>query len=174
MTNARQEYNRGNRGARTIGRPATCRRMRCPRWARLGGIALGLLVAAAGCNRKPQPVPVHGTVTLDGKPVAAAAVMFEPVAGGPVGSAVTDAQGVYTLMTANQAGAFPGQYRATVVKQITTGVNADETVGPLGPQIQWIVPQRYNNAKTAELTVDVQAGQQDYPLVLTTAKKDHP
>jgi len=70
---------------------------------RLAG--LGLVVAVfAGCSKDPfQTAPVSGVVTLDGKPIAQVAVMFQPVATegnnnpGPGSYGVTDEQGRYSL-----------------------------------------------------------------------------
>ena len=56
-----------------------------------------------GCNQDPFRVaPVSGTVTLDGKPVAQTAVMFQPLAEGnpnpgPGSFGITDADGRYKL-----------------------------------------------------------------------------
>ena len=69
------------------------------------GLRFALLVTLllAGCNQDPFRVaPVSGTVTLDGKPVAQTAVMFQPVLAGnpnpgPGSFGITDADGRYTL-----------------------------------------------------------------------------
>lgn len=64
--------------------------------AAVAGLALG-----AGCGQKPELGSVEGVVTLDGKPLARAAVAFfpDPAKGqnGPVSVAVTDDAGNYTL-----------------------------------------------------------------------------
>ena len=55
-----------------------------------------LAFVGTGCGGKDQPVPVRGTVTLDGKPVAGAAVHFVPDQGGSPASAETQADGSYS------------------------------------------------------------------------------
>ncbi len=45
---------------------------------RLAGLTV-LLVAAAGCDVRRTPVPVSGTVTLDGRPIEGAIVTFHLV-----------------------------------------------------------------------------------------------
>ena len=83
---------------------------------------LGILIAVGlvGCGAGgPAVVPVSGTVTLDGKPLAGANVSFQPTGDGKtdkpgVGSAaVTDAAGKFTLKTAEAAlrpGAVVGKH----------------------------------------------------------------
>ena len=50
------------------------------RWMRLGAAVCLIAVASAGCQRSPYELaPVHGIVTIDGRPVSQAKVMFAPV-----------------------------------------------------------------------------------------------
>lgn len=86
-------------------------------------VPLAALLAAfvCGCGRKgpntPDPVPVSGTVTLDGKPLAHATVFFRPEGDkmGTGSTAVTDSSGHYELVTRygeqTRKGAVPGKYR---------------------------------------------------------------
>lgn len=85
------------------------------------GIAVRLILlfaalAVAGCGG--GPVPVRGRVTLDGTPVAGAAVVFLPA--GPRGhpaSGQTDASGVFRLTTfKKEDGAVRGEYIVVVTK----------------------------------------------------------
>jgi hypothetical protein len=70
---------------------------------RLASAWITALVIIAGCSNEPYRVaPVSGTVTLDGKPVAQVAVMFQPMAEGtpnpgPGSFGITDADGRYSL-----------------------------------------------------------------------------
>jgi len=60
---------------------------------------------------------VQGEVTLDGKPVAGAMVIFQSETGGPPANAVTDAAGRFRMSTfANADGMVPGTYKVTVAK----------------------------------------------------------
>jgi hypothetical protein len=88
---------------------------------RVCSIALtGLLVA--GCGSGSKIVPVSGTVTLEGKPLASAHVAFQPEApkgtqNAGVGSyGVTDAAGKYTLkiVDTDQPGAVVGTHRVEI------------------------------------------------------------
>jgi hypothetical protein len=92
------------------------------KWSRLVSIAaLGLLaVGLAGCGGKDEPkyVKVSGTVTLDGKPLADAVVMFAPKSTkesqnpGKSSSGYTDENGHYVLKIANDGkdGALVGTH----------------------------------------------------------------
>src|SRR5262245_4568186 len=89
--------------------------MRYAVWMFLLGIALG------GCDEAPdydslELVEVSGKVTLDGQPLAGAAVRFE----GPPGrfsSGTTDTQGMFRLMyDSNQAGCMPGEKTVRITK----------------------------------------------------------
>ena len=82
-------------------------------------LAVLALVSLAGCGASNPPTfPVSGTVTLDGKPVEGAAVLFIPFDGtGQPASAMSDASGNYALttFTAND-GAMAGNYKIKVTK----------------------------------------------------------
>lgn len=119
-----------------------------------------------GCGQKLASV--EGTVQLDGKPLAAAGIAFHPVAGGPLGSATTDADGHFRIESANKPGLIPGQYQVTVVKKETSGFLADKSglsagIAPGGIKETWLVPQKYAAPNTSGLTADVKVGMS--PLV---------
>src|SRR3954453_22377178 len=83
-------------------------------------LALVALCGLPGCGADPYAMaPVSGRVTVDGQPVAGLRVSFEPIGGrhrplpGPDSTAVTDADGRYTLSTtdAGRRGAVVGPCR---------------------------------------------------------------
>jgi len=84
------------------------------------GVAVAVLALAnAGCGRSAdKPIPVKGTVTLDGKPVPLAAVTFVPQkAGGRAAHGVTNRSGEFELTTYKpNDGALEGGYQVTVTK----------------------------------------------------------
>jgi Domain of unknown function (DUF6795) len=106
-------------------------------------------VALSGCGPKyPETFPVTGTVTLDGKPVAGAAVVFTPEEGQQA-TGTTDDSGRFELSTFQLAdGALPGTHRVTVAKTTTDPDDEEKVV--------FIIPQKYGNLQTSELTCDVQ------------------
>jgi hypothetical protein len=85
-------------------------------------------VALTGCQRGLRRIPVSGTVTLDGKPLAAGLLMFnaDPSKGNTARAACTGRvkDGHFTLITSavekyNTGGGAPlGWYKVTVVKDL--------------------------------------------------------
>ncbi len=90
------------------------------RWS--AGLLTGALcLAGFGCQDPHRPVPVAGTVTLDGVPVEGAMVSFirEGSDGkeGRMAYGNTDATGQFRLTTLQpNDGALPGSYRVIVTK----------------------------------------------------------
>ena len=124
-------------------------RRHCRDWCVL---ALFLL---AGCARTDQPAlgTVHGTITLDGKPLRGVTVSFHPLDGGRQSYDKTDDQGGYNVVYLRDIrGAKVGKHRVTI-----------RSVGGDKPEKE-IVPARYS-AETI-LQVDVTSGdnQFDFPL----------
>lgn len=110
-------------------------------------VACGLLiVAAAGCGGPPADLPelgtVSGVVTLDGKPLPNARVMFTPDHSRPSG-AMTDANGRYELI-------FNEKLKGAAVGKHTVRIS----LGAYDKPEQ--LPAKYN--LKSELTADVKAG----------------
>jgi hypothetical protein len=83
--------------------------------------AAAVLAAGVGCGGSGNLVKTVGLVTLDGKPVEGATVTFHPEAEkGRAATGLTDGDGVFHLQTFAEAdGAFPGEYKVTVIKTET-------------------------------------------------------
>ena len=135
------------------------------RATRLALAAVVLALPAWGCGKaKPATAPVTGRVLLDGKPVADAAVMFEPIAGGVPARGSTGGDGSFTLSTfARDDGALVGRHRVSISKFVTEGVAANEfgleaAPGPPGLQPKAALPARYADPKTSGLEATVEAG----------------
>ncbi|MHB8898426.1 MAG: carboxypeptidase-like regulatory domain-containing protein [Thermoguttaceae bacterium] len=124
--------------------------------------AFGLLLS--GCGPKhPETFPVTGTVTLDGQPVAGAAVVFTPESGEQA-TATTDGSGQFELSTFElRDGAVPGKHRVTVAK---TEVEPGEE-----EQVVFVVPREYGNATTSPLTCEVQPEMAPVQLDLKSGPK---
>ncbi|MBI1345465.1 hypothetical protein GC163_04175 [bacterium] len=90
----------------------------------LCGMASILLMGLPGCGGGAagpglEMIPVTGTAKLDGKPLAAATVLFNPLPGtkGNGGYGVTDAEGKFTLTDYQEVpGCPPGDYAVTFTK----------------------------------------------------------
>jgi uncharacterized protein (TIGR03067 family) len=87
-------------------------------------------------------VPVEGRVTLDGKPLANATVVFVPVdKGGQRATGTTDQDGKYKLTTlGKKAGVRPGRYKVVISKKEGGKV---------------VVPDKYGSEKATLLRIEV-------------------
>jgi len=125
---------------------------------------LGLFASLVlgGCSQSPTLGTIHGTVTLDGEPLAEATVRFVPVD--------------KTSQTAS-AMVKGGKFIATVpVGRMRVEFSAAKVVGqqkmyntPDSPAVDTVaelLPSRYN--VRSELALDVQAGSQTAPFELSS------
>lgn len=124
-----------------------------------------ILATAGGCGRAKPNVPfgtVQGTVTLDGKPLAGAAVMFEPETGRP-SYGTTNESGVFSLMyRGNPWGAIVGHHRVRIT---TEGLLEDSPNAP--PKIvKERLPKRYHTESI--LTAEVDSGKNVIDFALTS------
>jgi hypothetical protein len=102
-----------------------------------------LLVLVCGCSRSDRPplAPVAGTVTLDGQPLAKAAVTFRPAAG-RASRGFTDEEGHYELIYIRDIrGAKVGSHTVIISTR-------RETV------TEEMVPEIYNKQTTLTAEVD--------------------
>ncbi len=126
--------------------------------------------AAAGATPAPRPANVTGSVTLDGKPLAGATIVFTPVKEGRPASAVTDAQGRYSFSTsAKDTSISPGVYRVT----ITEG-DSQDPAKPNQPKLDRVapgnpaIPAQFSTPETTALTAEVKLGANDFVFALST------
>ena len=132
----------------------------------LGSLLLGL--ALSGCGpQSPPTAKVEGVVTLDGKPIEGAAVVFTPPEG-RMATGATDSSGRFLLSTFKQGdGALLGQHRVTVSK------SSEQSSGPgEETELVFLTPRRYADPKTSPLTCGVQPEMP--PLRLELVSEDSP
>jgi len=127
----------------------------------ISGIGL-LVVAIAGCSQSDIPLAaVRGRITLDGQPLARAAIVLAPVGGkGGPAYAVTDENGNYEIAyTHDRKGAVVGE----CVVRIKTGFQSveDEEQKRERPER---VPARYNKQTTLSINVQPGGGPYDFDL----------
>lgn len=122
------------------------------------GVTLSLLfVVLAGCGAGgPEIAYVSGKVTMDGKPLPNATVVFVPENGRPAG-ATTDEDGEYVLNFAQgRKGAIPG---SSVIRIMTFRDAGEDENGQSVPGSPETVPSRYNTEST--LTFNVEPGKRN-------------
>ncbi len=136
-------------------------------------ICVTLLIAGCG-PRRPKTVPVTGVVTLDGKPVQGASVMFSPEGEGRPAMGETDQEGKFSLKTFDPGdGAILGKHQVTVRKVEVSGFQADPdglsgAPIPGGIKERWIIPRKYSDPKQWDHTVEVESGMEPLKLELTS------
>ena len=136
------------------------------------------ILAATGCrSNPPQVVPVSGVVTLDGKPLAGAAITFEPVAGGVFGCGSTNEKGEFTLGTFTDTdGALSGVHRISITPDIISppamgrtpgGEEGLDRRGESNRGAKSRIPEKYASIDTSGLRVDVKKGMPPVTFELT-------
>jgi hypothetical protein len=139
-----------------------------------------LLAASLGCGGGTSVGRVQGTVTLDSKPVSEAAVTFWPKDDPSLGAAManTDGIGKFDVLSDPRTGTVPlkaGHYRVGVTKivQVKGGpflkVLEDVAVPSVsaGAGTKNLVPDKYADAKSSPVVVEIRKGDNDIPINLT-------
>jgi hypothetical protein len=131
---------------------------------RRGGLWIAIMaVLVVGCSDGSGLVPVTGKVTYNGQPVAGATVVFVGDGTTRPATAISGADGSYSVMTLDAPGATPGKYAVVVTK----------TEGPAGggeppsmeeaakmanrppPASKPLLPARYGDATRTPLACEV-------------------
>lgn len=122
----------------------------------------------------PDPasfIAVKGVVTLDGKPLDGAMVVFFPQDAkmGDGGTSVTEASGEYELKTNGATGAVPGNYRVMISRLVDAfgkPVIATPETPPANLGARESLPSRYSDytATTLKVKVTPQGGSFDFKL----------
>ena len=115
---------------------------------------LGAVLLLAGCGPKsdmPEVAPVRGKITLNGKPLIMAKVIFAPVEGGQSSEAVTNANGEYELVYKRDImGAKIGKHKVMISTAEPPEVTDDGKVIGGKPEL---VPAQFNTQTTLEKEV---------------------
>jgi hypothetical protein len=113
-----------------------------------------------GCDGRPE-VPVHGTVTLDGAPLASALVVFHPRDGKvDPAFATTDAAGTYEAYGGSGRSAVPvGTYKVS----ISTLRRDDDNPSRNAPER---VPAKYNTETTLVVDVGLDASDKRFDFAI--------
>lgn len=146
-----------------------------------GGLGLGVLLVsfAVGCgggrdSSLPDLVPVNGTVTLDGKPLAGAMVTFLPVGAtrGRSCYGVTGEDGRYELTeSGTNKGSPVGEFSVLVNKWVMpdgSDMPKDSQVSAMEAGAQELLPSQYSLEGTSQLKATVPAGGGTIDFALTS------
>ena len=97
-----------------------------------------------GCDSKVKLSKVSGVVTLDGKPLDGATVVFHPVEGGRPATGVTGADGRFSLTTYTSGdGAQIGEHKVVISKS-----NQPDVQAPSDPKaMEEAMKEQYTKAK---------------------------
>lgn len=123
-----------------------------------------LLLAMPGCGGTHGAGTVTGIVTLNGEPLPAARVRFQPESGGAPSAAVTDETGRYELrLSRSRLGAVTGDH----LVEISTFRKANPDADPPRPAAPERLPHRYNLASELKATVQPGGNTIDFSLEAT-------
>ncbi|MCG6157683.1 hypothetical protein [Rubinisphaera margarita] len=126
-----------------------------------------LLSSTSGCGGGSddgiQTLPVAGTVTLNGQPLAEAIIQFQPQNGeGRSSAGRTDETGRFELLfDSDREGALPGEHRVMITAVRELPGKQDEEGNTLTEQI---LPAQYNARST--LTAQVSENTEHYDFAL--------
>ena len=100
----------------------------------VAAVSIAVVAVAVGCGDGVEDYPdmgtVTGTVTLDGKPLANAAVTFVPQGATRLSSASTDSDGYYELVySVSKNGAKTGEHKVRISTYCDAGPDDDGRVG---------------------------------------------
>jgi hypothetical protein len=153
---------------------------------------LAIVLATAGCGGGVdfKTVPAGGVVTLDGKPLEGAGVIFMSKEGSKIAEGKTDASGKFSLKTVVGKimvdGAVVGVHKVGVSKTDSAGGAAPEKKEGESPQEmvnrmagmavdtskvkeKFIVAKKYNSPETSQLTATVaEGGSTDIEIKVTS------
>ena len=138
------------------------------------------LSMSAGCKTEEPPpgppklVPVSGTITHDGKPLAGAIVQFNPSGlKGNLSIGETDENGKYELSHMNFPGCSPGEYKVAVSltlttqgKPVTIAQQSALSPNPSTAGAKEVIPAKYSSlgVTTMTATVTEQGGKFDFDI----------
>ena len=130
----------------------------------LAALAIGMGGCFGASVVRYEMLPVEGTITFEGQPLANAEVMFDS-ADGPRGFGVTDETGRFTITTRQFGAGLPaGQYRVTV------GGSEKTRIGGSGKPVE--VAASYRESGVGRVTIDASSGPMTFDVKKKTAGRE--
>jgi len=115
-------------------------------------LVAALALTCAGCKPNSSTGTVHGTVTLDGQPLASGNIVTLPSSGRGARGVIKN--GKFELGTeGDNDGAVIGEHKVAVIAREPT-----QATGPEAPAGKLLVPEKYTNPSSCDLKIDVKAG----------------
>jgi hypothetical protein len=132
---------------------AVAGRRRPPRWT-VPWLAAFVAAALLGCHREsPRRGRVHGSVTVDGVPLAKGQIRLFSLSAGGIGTDGEVVGGRYEIPAAR--GLTAGTYRVEIVSLEPTGGRVrDPDTNALVDELVNVLPARYHSASELRLTYD--------------------
>ena len=122
-----------------------------------------VILTLAGCGGNSELASVTGTVTLDGKPLEGAQVVFAPTSSGATAYGRTDAKGRYEMMFSDsEKGAWLGE---NIVRISTEDVGTGDSAAK-----KEVVPAVYNLRSNLRASVEKKANTFDFALESNSGK----
>lgn len=125
-----------------------------------------VLTGFLGCSSEEGPgyplAPVTGTVTLDGKPLSGADIVFEPQGDGTLSYAKTSETGAYEILFKPDIKGAPLGMHTVRISKIGEPDTKFDTINML--------PAKYHDDST--LTVEVKSGPNTFDFDLTSNPKN--
>ncbi len=114
-----------------------------------------LLLCGCGSGDGPPLVAAGGVIQFQGQPLADAQVSFVPESG-PVATAITNAEGNFTLNTRGKPGVVQGNHRIAIIayEQTNSPAGSQDDNSNIPPAVSRI-PEKYGLIKRSGLTATV-------------------
>jgi len=142
------------------------------RWTLMG---MWLVVGCLGCGggsslKAPELVPISGKITLDGKPLSSAQILFQPKGGtaGQGAYASSDENGAFSLKYNNgQEGCPKGEY-VVLISKLAMKDGSDVPAGQTAADVDArdIIPAQYKDPDAPLNSTTVTAANTNYNIDL--------
>lgn len=129
-----------------------------------------ITLSFSGCGEEGlKYAKVEGTVTVDGKPAQTGTVLFVPQQGteGGVSSGTITKDGTYTLVGPKGKGVVVGTHKI-LVQCPMEGSGPDSGQDPQQGAPPCIIPAKYANERSSDITKEVTEGENKIDIQLTS------
>jgi hypothetical protein len=135
-------------------------------WQDIGWVVV-LMLVFAGCNRA-EPRGITGTISLDGKPLDEAVILFVPLAAGQKKTGAKVVAGHFKVSP--EVGLLPGEYRVEVADDPPLTAENHRTAQRRQPSRRRPFPYRYSVDSPLTLTLLLDGPNEFHFALLTKAK----